>query len=274
LRRLAQRFGALADNAPRLWLLVGGTDARAIDPVESAPLSGGANLREVVRSWEPERRPGGYSAFLVTNTPGDHSAADSAAHRLIEHAAEALRALGDPVSERPLLRWAERLEGLADAGDASVSITRRRVRPLAPEGETPSPALGWTIGLRVPVDADGSGPWFGLIEPDAAEASRLFCLHLADGIRPGGAVSSVRKMDGWTRSELIAQATHDGAGCSPATFDRIRREAGIKPGKPDGRGQQRRFSHAELRRLIGTAESGTYRDGRKIAAALSELLAE
>jgi len=181
LRRLAQRFGALADNAPRLWLLVGGTDARAIDPVESAPLSGGPNLREVVRSWEHERRPGGYSAFLVTNTPGDHSAACGAARRLIEHAAEALRALGDPVSERPLLRWAERLEGLADAGDAGVSITRRRVRPLAPEGQTPSPALGWTIGLRAPVDADGSGPWYGLIQPDTAEASRLMCLHLAAG---------------------------------------------------------------------------------------------
>ena len=94
----------------------------------------------------------------------------------------------------------------------------------------------------------------------------------------------VPKPDGWTRAELIAQANHDdGDGSktlSGTTFDRIRNAAGIPSAEKGGVGAQRRFSVAQLRKLIDAAEVGGTleerswkpRNGQRIAEAWRELL--
>lgn len=90
---------------------------------------------------------------------------------------------------------------------------------------------------------------------------------------PAGSVS---KLDGWTRAELIDQANHDdGDGSktlSSTTFDRIRENARIPAAEKGGVGAQRRFSVAQLRKLIDEAEVDTYRKGLKIAAMWRQLL--
>ena len=80
------------------------------------------------------------------------------------------------------------------------------------------------------------------------------------------------KPDGWTRAELIAQARHDSAACSETTFDTIRKAAEIPPAEKGGAGAQRRFSVAQLGRLIAAAEAGKFRGREKIATAWRELL--
>ena len=82
----------------------------------------------------------------------------------------------------------------------------------------------------------------------------------------------VSKLDGWTRTELIAQAKALDALCSPSTFDNIRKAAGIPPAEIGGAGAQRRFSVAHLRKLIAAAEAGNYRSGKEIARCWRELL--
>lgn len=84
----------------------------------------------------------------------------------------------------------------------------------------------------------------------------------------GGGVS---KLDGWTRAELIMQAT-SGAACSETTFDNIRKAAEIPPAERGGAGAQRRFSAEQLRKLITAAEAGNYRGGKQIAGAWRKLL--
>lgn len=81
------------------------------------------------------------------------------------------------------------------------------------------------------------------------------------------------KPDGWTRGELVAQA-QERSSLSATKFDSIRKAAGIEPGERGGRGQQRRFSNAELRALIQTVTANRFRNGQKIAAAWRELLGD
>jgi len=80
------------------------------------------------------------------------------------------------------------------------------------------------------------------------------------------------KPDGWTRGELINQAHAFNVSLSPSTFDNIRKAAGIKPSERGGRGAQRRYSIAELRKLIRTAKTGRFRNGPHIASAWADLL--
>jgi hypothetical protein len=83
----------------------------------------------------------------------------------------------------------------------------------------------------------------------------------------GGSEGTPRKPGGWTKKELIDQAD-----VSATVFDRIRKAASVKPSEKGGRGTQRRFSNAELRKLIAAVEAGTYRSKREIVKAWSELL--
>ena len=83
---------------------------------------------------------------------------------------------------------------------------------------------------------------------------------------------AVSKPDGWTRGELIAQAEEFEAQCSASTFDNIRKAAEIQPAERGGAGAQRRFSVAELHKLIAAAENGNYRSGKQIAEAWRALL--
>ncbi len=109
--------------------------------------------------------------------------------------------------------------------------------------------------------------------PDWAAANPVEELN-GGGIE--ASVGRVPKLDGWTRAELITQANHDDAEglktLSPTTFDRIRVAARVSAGEQGGRGQQRRFSMAELRKLITAAETVKSQKRRRIAAAWRDLL--
>ncbi|MEM1331476.1 MAG: hypothetical protein AAGG07_13045 [Planctomycetota bacterium] len=84
----------------------------------------------------------------------------------------------------------------------------------------------------------------------------------------------VSKPGGWTRKELVDEALEFGAKCSNSTFDSIRKAAEIPAAEKGGRGAQRRFSNADLRKLIAAVESGRFRSGETIAAAWRQLLDE
>lgn len=180
--------------------------------------------------------------------------------------------------------------GVADdivAGSRELGEWIERLRPLAAEelvgvtsgpgaNDEPKPALATTSTPTVSVSPEQL--------ERAAELGATRALAGRDSVSKaiegvgGGAVrhGPVPKPDGWTRAELIDQANHnDGGGSktlSGTTFDRIREAAGIPPGKKGGAGAQRRFSVAQLRKLIDAAEVGTYRSGPKIAAAWRDLL--
>lgn len=83
---------------------------------------------------------------------------------------------------------------------------------------------------------------------------------------------TVPSPDGWTRSELVAQAREGAGSFSPTTFDRIRVAAKVEPGKAGGEGQKRRFSIAELTKLINAVENGTFRYKADIAKSWRKLL--
>jgi hypothetical protein len=76
----------------------------------------------------------------------------------------------------------------------------------------------------------------------------------------------VPKPAGWTRSDLIDQANHDGDVLSATSFDELRKAARIKPGKRGGGGAHRRFSESDLAKLIAEAAK-TRRNGKAIVAA-------
>jgi len=76
-----------------------------------------------------------------------------------------------------------------------------------------------------------------------------------------------RKPGGWTKKELGEEADVSGS-----TFDRIRRATSVKPSERGGKGTQRRFSVAELRKLIAAVQAGTYRNQSDIVRAWRDLL--
>jgi len=84
----------------------------------------------------------------------------------------------------------------------------------------------------------------------------------------------VAKPDGWTKSELVAQAKDAAGSFSASTFDNIRNAANVAAGERGGRGQQRRFSRTELAELIEAIEVGTFRNSSDIANSWRELLAQ
>jgi hypothetical protein len=93
------------------------------------------------------------------------------------------------------------------------------------------------------------------------------------GVRPPTDESGpVRKPGGWTKKELIEEADKD--VLSATVFGRIRNDAGLAPGERGGKGQQRRFSKSDVRKLIKAVEAGTYRAKKEIAKAWRELIAK
>lgn len=160
-------------------------------------------------------------------------------------------------------------------------------RPGQPVTSLPKP-LEWFSPIATP---QYGGPWEGVFRGDRDEEPpvwwevRVTDRGRAELARPrrslGGKQadkqevqkeSAVAKPDGWTRGELIAQAKHDGASCGATTFDSIRRKAGIPSAERGGGGAQRRFSAAQLWKLIETVERGPWRSKREIASAWRELL--
>lgn len=89
-----------------------------------------------------------------------------------------------------------------------------------------------------------------------------------------GKEGPVPKPDGWTKSELVSQARDAAGSFSNTTFDNIRNKADVAPSERGGGGQQRRFSRAELRKLIAAIEDGNFRKKAEIAASWGELLAQ
>lgn len=75
------------------------------------------------------------------------------------------------------------------------------------------------------------------------------------------------KPGGWTKKELVEQAETSGG-----TFDRIRKLAAVSAGEKGGKGQHRRYSNAELRKLIKAVELSTCRKRIAMAAAWREWL--
>jgi hypothetical protein len=94
----------------------------------------------------------------------------------------------------------------------------------------------------------------------------------ADGQQELENTGHVSKPGGLTRKELIEEAGDD--VLSATVFDRIRKAAGLPPGERGGKGQQRRFSNSDVRKLIKAVEAGTYRAKKDIAAAWRQLSAK
>jgi hypothetical protein len=84
----------------------------------------------------------------------------------------------------------------------------------------------------------------------------------------------VAKPDGWTKSELVSQAKDRLGSFGDTTFDRIRKAANVPPSERGGKGQQRRYSRTDLRKLIKAVIGGEYRRKKEIATAWSDLLGE
>ncbi|MCH8854563.1 MAG: hypothetical protein IID41_18200 [Planctomycetes bacterium] len=84
----------------------------------------------------------------------------------------------------------------------------------------------------------------------------------------------VRKVGGWTESELLDELDVAGCKISPQTFGRIRGDAKIKPSDSGGAGQQRRYSRAHLRKFIKALKEGARRNRIKIAKVWQTLLEE
>jgi hypothetical protein len=98
-----------------------------------------------------------------------------------------------------------------------------------------------------------------------ARADRLDPRRAEPDLGPREA-APVPKPAGWTRSELIEQANHDGEVLSATSFDELRKAARLKPGKRGGGGAQRRFSESDLAKLIVEAAKKP-RKGKPIVAA-------
>ncbi|MCP3903279.1 MAG: hypothetical protein GY715_06545 [Planctomycetes bacterium] len=137
---------------------------------------------------------------------------------------------------------------------------------IEPAGAALISAVDWlrtaVVADRVQAGAAAVGALAGGVIPDA---SGLPVDPNADATprRP------VAKLEGWTKSELVAKAS-----ISDSTFDRIREAAGVKASESGGRGQQRRFSPAELAKLIEATEAGTFRSKTATANSWRELLPE
>lgn len=82
----------------------------------------------------------------------------------------------------------------------------------------------------------------------------------------------VHKPDGWTKSELVAQVKDGKTTFGDSTFDRIRIAAGVPAAEKGGKGQQRRYTRGELRRLIKAVKTGRFRSRELIAKQWDELL--
>ena len=80
-----------------------------------------------------------------------------------------------------------------------------------------------------------------------------------------------RKPGGWTKKELVDEVK-DRVSFSASAFDRIRRAAKVRPSAKGGKGQNRKFSKAELRKLINAVEEGTSRKKMEIGRAWRNLL--
>lgn len=111
------------------------------------------------------------------------------------------------------------------------------------------------------------------IDPFAKSSRRPPCSPEPAKTDPG-AGSPFGKPDGWTRKELVSQANHDGQVCSNSTFDKIRIAASIPSGSKGGKGAQRRYSVADLHKLIDSARRGRFQKGKEIAVAWAQLLPE
>jgi len=96
----------------------------------------------------------------------------------------------------------------------------------------------------------------------------------ANGPREGEAsLVGLSKPGGWTKAELVAEAK-ERTKLSGTVFLRIAKQAKLKPSERGGRGQQRKYSKAELRKLMAAVKSGPFRYKDDIAAAWRELLGE
>lgn len=85
--------------------------------------------------------------------------------------------------------------------------------------------------------------------------------------KPG---SSVPKLDGWTKQELISQAGTEWEGFSASTFDRLRKDANVDGGKKGGSGAHHRYAPRELKLLIEAAERRGRTSGNREYAALAK----
>lgn len=83
----------------------------------------------------------------------------------------------------------------------------------------------------------------------------------------------VYKPAGWTKKELVDEAKEQ-TSFSATVFDEIRKQTDVKAAEKGGKGQQRKYSKADLRKLIDAVEAGTFRYRVQIAAAWRGLLGE
>jgi hypothetical protein len=82
----------------------------------------------------------------------------------------------------------------------------------------------------------------------------------------------VPKPDGWTKGDLRAQAAVSIGGLSDSTFTKMLKAAGFESAERGGKGAQRRFSKADVRKIIKAVKAGRWRNSDKIAKSLEELL--
>ncbi len=74
------------------------------------------------------------------------------------------------------------------------------------------------------------------------------------------------------KAELVSQVKDRLGSFSNSTFDTIRKDAGLPAADKGGKGPLRRFSIAQVKKLIKTVESGTFLRKDEIAAALRDLI--
>jgi hypothetical protein len=82
----------------------------------------------------------------------------------------------------------------------------------------------------------------------------------------------VYKPGGWTKAEIVEHIADCTGSFSPSTFDNIRESAAVRTSPRGGKGQQRRFSIAELKKLKTAVEDGRYRNRAAICKAFDELI--
>jgi len=81
----------------------------------------------------------------------------------------------------------------------------------------------------------------------------------------------VPKPDGWVKADLVSQVKEALGAFSSSSFDTIRKASGVSSSEKGGKGQQRRYSRAELGKLIRAVKAGRFRNKDKIAQAWQDL---
>jgi len=258
-RHLIQTTAQLAPYLRETWL----SEARAL---EAAGIEKRDDSRTVIPSNQIPLVQAIIRLLRVLPSPGTSPLAAKVVARADEVVNQRVYSIRTP-HENDHISWAQGGHG----GSLAHVAVRQAIDPASTDALFQAAAE--YVAARTVVPNDSSSMDVGRLE-DLAQLAASKAVGAMEARATEDVTDSSgkgRKPGGWTRKELVEQAQTT-TSFSSTVFDRIRVSAGVKAAEKGGKGQHRRFSIGELRKLIKAVEAGTFRYRVEIGATWRELL--